>query len=111
MSIPKNMEKTKVPVEGLTFKDQDILFDGHSWKKCTFEACNIILEFGYYDAVGCNFPNCKLTLRGVAQAITQIVQMFYPDMPIYFFGEDRKKVLERMRDRLVKEGMLEEVKT
>jgi len=97
----------KIPVTEKIFRNEDIYLDGHSWKRCLFYNCNIIIERGEYDLIECEFHSCRLTLRGNAIAIAKVLKLFYPDMPIWFSNEETKQqVLERMKEKLKQEGML-----
>ena len=97
----------KIPVIEKIFRKEDVYLDGHSWERCLFDNCNIIIERGEFDLINCEFYNCRLTLRGNAIAIAKVLKLFYPDMPIWFADEETKQqVLERMKKRLYREGVL-----
>ena len=85
--IPKKggdqiMKSNKIPVRNQTFKNEDIYLDGHSWFKCKFHNCNIIIERGEFDVVQCEFQDCKLTAKGNAISMLKIVKLFFPQIPL-----------------------------
>jgi len=69
-------------VENQTFKNKDIFLDGHSWKKCGFINCNIIIEKGDYDVIDYDFIKSRLSARGNAVAILKVCKMFFPQIPL-----------------------------
>ncbi len=69
-------------VEAEVFTNQDIKLDFTRWKECTFKNCNIIVKYGEFDLVGCNFDKCKLTLDGNAVSILKVCKMFFPQIPV-----------------------------
>ncbi len=73
-------------VEGQTFKGQDVKLDFTRWRHCDFVECNIIVEFGVFDLVECDFARCKLTLTGNAVNILTVCKLFFPQIPV--FGPD-----------------------
>jgi len=73
---------TRIEVKEKIFVNQDVYLDGHSWNKCTFKNCNIIVERGDFDAVNCTFDSCRLTAKGGAIAILKIAKGFFPQIPI-----------------------------
>jgi hypothetical protein len=68
----------KIKVENEAFEGQDIFLDGHTWKQCTFTNCNIIMERGEFDLVGCSFNGCRLSARGGAMTILKVAKLFFP---------------------------------
>lgn len=83
-----NFPVTRIEVKDRIFTNQDIYFDGHSWNKCTFKNCNIIVERGDFDAVYCNFDGCRLTAKGGAIAIIKLGKLFFPQIPVIEPGVD-----------------------
>jgi hypothetical protein len=73
-------------VENQTFRGEDIKLDFTRWRKCDFMESNIIVKYGEYDLVDCDFTRCKLTLAGNAISIMRICKLFFPQIPI--IGED-----------------------
>jgi hypothetical protein len=63
-------------VDGEVFENQDVKLDFSQWKNCTFKKCNIIVKYGEFDLVGCNFDKCRLTLDGNAVTIAKMIEMF-----------------------------------
>ena len=74
-------------VENQTFTDQSVKLDFNRWRGCTFEHCEIVVEYGVYDLEFCNFQNCKFTAAGRAEAIMKLFKMAFPIIP---FKEDTK---------------------
>lgn len=72
----------RIKVEHKTFKNEDMYMDGHSWFRCKFINCNIIIERGDFDVIFCNFDKCKLTAKGNAVAILKMAKLFYPQIPL-----------------------------
>jgi len=72
----------RIKVEHEKFLREDIYLDGHSWFRCTFKNCNIIIERGEYSVIQCDFNGCKLTAKGNAIAILKIAKMFFPQIPL-----------------------------
>lgn len=74
------MPRPKISTQ--SFSKRDIYLDGNDWENCEFNECNIILERGDFSVVNCDFIKCKLTMKGPAIAITKIIKLFYPELPI-----------------------------
>lgn len=72
----------RIVVKGKTLKNQDVYLDGHSWVKCHFDGCNIIMERGDFDLISNSFNNCKLTAKGGAEGILKLAKLFFPQIPL-----------------------------
>ena len=69
-------------VEAEVFVNQDVKLDFTRWKNCTFKNCNIIVKYGEFDPVECNFENCRLSLEGNASTVLKVCKLFFPQIPV-----------------------------
>jgi hypothetical protein len=63
-------------VDSKVFTNEDIMLDFNRWRNCTFRNCNIIVKYGEFDLVSCNFDKCRLTLNGNAVAVMKVCELF-----------------------------------
>ncbi len=64
------------------FKKERIELDGHSYTRCEFEGCLIVLQKGETEIEDCKFNNCRLLLLGQALHIAKILQVFIGEKPL-----------------------------
>jgi hypothetical protein len=64
------------------FTKERIELDGHSYTRCEFEGCLIILEKGETEIEECKFNHCRLMLQGQALRIAKILQLFIGGKPL-----------------------------
>ncbi len=64
------------------FAKERIELDGHSYTRCEFEGCLIILEKGETEIEDCKFNHCRLMLQGQALRIAKILQLFIGGKPL-----------------------------
>lgn len=62
-----------------SFKDERINLDFSEYENCTFEECEIHLEYGITRVVNNDFEKCTLHLHGPALNVAQIIKLFYPE--------------------------------
>lgn len=92
---------------GKTFRSQFVNLDFSDYEKCNFIDCTIHTDYGIFRATDCDFSKCKLDLGNPATNIAKLIKGFFPDMPMWIEGEETKeKVLQKMKERLEKEGMI-----
>jgi len=93
---------------GKTFRNTTVNIDFSEYEKCSFINCVIHTDTGQFGRiVDCDFSNCKLSLGDPAKKIAELIRMFYPDMPFWLEGKETKEqVLQRMKSRLQKEGVI-----
>ena len=92
---------------GKTFRNERIDLENTAFQKCSFINCEIYADKGNFNLVNCNFSKCKLSLGKSAAAITKLLTLFYPDMPLWVEGEETKEqVLLRMKKKLQQEGLI-----
>ena len=90
-----------------TFKNEIVNLDYSEYNKCSFTNCVIHTDVGIFSAVNCDFSECKLDLGQQATNIAKLIRLFYPDMPFWIEGEERKEqVLQRMKKKLQDEGVI-----
>ena len=76
------MENYRVRYTNSTFSNKRVDLDGHSFVRCEFENCMIILEKGETDVSGSSFKNCKLMLKGNAYTVGKIIRLFTGKSPL-----------------------------
>ena len=64
------------------FSKERVELDGHSFSRCVFEGCLIILRKGETQIEDCKFNNCRLMLLGPALRIAKILQLFIGEKPL-----------------------------
>jgi hypothetical protein len=76
------MENYRVRYKNSKFSNKRVELDGHSFVRCEFENCIIVLEKGETDVSGSRFKNCKLLLKGNAYTVGKIVRLFTGKNPL-----------------------------
>ncbi len=71
--------------EEKVFIGQRVRLDYSRWANCIFKECEIVIWTGMFELNGCEFTDCKLTLKGEAQNIARLMYVFFPDkIPLKF---------------------------
>jgi len=73
--------------EDKVFVGQRVRLDYSKWVNCVFKECEIITMIGDFDLIGCDFVDCKLTLKRGALTIAKLVHIFFPDKSPFIFPE------------------------
>ena len=58
---------------------EKVSLDFSEYEHCSFEECEIVLEYGITRVVNCEFKKCTLHFNGPASTIAGIIKLFYPD--------------------------------
>jgi len=64
------------------FVKERVELDGHSYERCDFTGCLIVLERGETEIENCTFKDCRLMLLGQALRIAKILQTFIGEKPL-----------------------------
>lgn len=92
---------------GKTFRNERVELDYSTYEKCSFIKCEIYTNVGDFSLIDNDFSDCRLSLGPNARNIAKLIQLFFPDMPIWFAPEEnREQVLQKMKGRLQIEGLV-----
>ncbi|MGA2308190.1 MAG: hypothetical protein ABSG57_01415 [Candidatus Bathyarchaeia archaeon] len=61
------------------FKGEKVFLGRSEYERCSFEDCEMHLEYGTTKVANCEFKNCTLHLSGPASTIAMVIKLFYPD--------------------------------
>ena len=63
-----------VNVEGLTFKNERVVFDGKRYVGCKFVRCTLVYSGGDWSWDKCSFDDCSFSFEGAAQRTLAFVK-------------------------------------
>jgi len=65
----------KIEVTDKTISNQDVLLDGHIYRRMKFVNCRMIFEDGNFELHDNDFENCKWVAKGNAVTILKVAKM------------------------------------
>ena len=83
----------KVNYQNKVFQKEIVELDNHSFNKCTFRECIIVLRKGETELKSCHFENCKLLLKDNALTIAKIITTFTGKSPLKVVDFDTQEAL------------------
>jgi hypothetical protein len=78
----RRLPQARIEVKDKTFEHQDVLLDGHTWERCTFNSCNLVVGTGDFSLLYSNFSKCQLVPDGIAAQVLRLAYYLYPGIPL-----------------------------